>query len=203
MNVQAGALDRVRRTWARVARHYPAYTLLLPGDPAFICQPEACSAHCCRTFSVPVGDADVRRMQTVTGLQPADFLESEDGKPIALPLAEPYLLARRDGRCRLLGEDLACTRYEGRPTACRVYPHQVLWVSRKSGRPVSPGPGPVEQAIAASLAGSGDAVALLLRHLECPGFTGPPLDERRWAALLLETARRQLGDRGSPEWTGP
>lgn len=202
VNVQPGTLRRLRDTWRRVAPEYPAYDLLLPGDPAFICQAEACAAHCCRTFSVPVGEADLCRMQTVTGLQPVDFLESEDGTPIALPLAEPYLLARSDGQCRLLGDDLTCTRYEGRPTACRVYPHQVLWVSERSGRPVNPGAGRVEENFARWLSGEGDTVALLLRHLECPGFTGAPIDEDRWAALLLETARLQLGEDSSPDWPG-
>ena len=202
MNVQPRALQRLRDTWRRIASDYPAYDLLLPGAPAFICQAEACSAHCCRTFSVPVGEADVRRMQTATGLQPVDFLESEDGKPIALPLAEPYLLARSGGRCRLLGDDLACTHYDGRPTACRVYPHQVLWVSEQSARPVYPGIGAAQEAVSATLAGTGDAVALLLRHLECPGFTGEPIGERQWATLLLETALLQLGDPGSTDWPG-
>jgi Fe-S-cluster containining protein len=188
VNVQVETLDHLRRAWTRIADRYPAYDLLLPGASSFVCQAEECDAHCCRTFSVPVGEADARRMQTVTGLQLVDFLESVDGKPIELPLAEPYLLARSDNACKLLADDLGCSQYAGRPSACRAYPHQVLYISAETGRPVALAPDLVESTIARSCSGASDVFALLLRHLECPGFTGPPLSEQQWADLLLQIA---------------
>ena len=38
---------------------------------------------------------------------------------------------------------------------------------------------------------------LLLRHLECPGFTGEPLTENGWRELISETARLQYDEAAS------
>ncbi len=129
------------------------------------------------------------------GREPAAFLECEDGRPIELPLVQPYLLARLDGACALLDSNCRCAAYEQRPDACRQYPHQVLLVDLADGRPVAAGPGPL-----ATLAGGasrpGDAVPLLLRHRECPGFTGPPPSEAGWLEILRATATLQYGPPG-------
>lgn len=132
----------------------------------------------------------MERLERVSGLAMAGFLECEGGEPIALPLAEPYLLARSQGACALLGEDLRCRQYEGRPAACRIYPYQALLLDRESGRPVS----------AAAAAG---ATPLLLRHKECPGFTGPSMGEREWQAKLTETVTLQFGEKVIGDWPGP
>ncbi len=198
LSVDKRTLQRLVDAWQRVEPRYRAHTLLLPGQPSFICQPQACDAHCCRTFSVSLGDAEVERMQATSGLAPMEFLESEAGEPIALPLARPYLLARAGNRCALLSPDLGCGRYEGRPDACRLYPHQVLVLDATSGRPAPTAGGAPIGAIDRLLRGEpGGVVPLLLRHLECPGFTGPPLTLEDWSSLLRATCELQYG---GPVW---
>lgn len=149
------------------------YQPVLPGDPSFVCRAAECDAWCCRALSVPVDDNDAQRLERHSGLERSRFLESEAGVPIELPLVEPYLLARRDGHCALLGSDLRCSQYDGRPDACRAYPFQLLLINRLTGQPASAHAG-------------GDPV--LIRHLDCPGFTGPPLDAEAWRRLVDETA---------------
>jgi len=34
----------------------------------------------------------------------------------------------------------------------------------------------------------------LVRHNECPGFTGPPMDAAAWLGLFAETYRLQFED---------
>jgi Fe-S-cluster containining protein len=100
----------------------------MPGSPRFICQPEVCTAYCCHAYSVSLGDAEVARFRHFEGLEPVEFLElDEDSKPIMLPMAEPYLLARQDNHCKMLSPELGCSAYHGRPNACRLYPHFVVF----------------------------------------------------------------------------
>ncbi len=177
------------RLWRAVASRYPSYDLVLPGENSFICRAATCNAWCCRALNVPLGDGDVARLEGVCGLARAEFLESVDGEPITLPLAEPYLLARREGACALLGEDLACSQYEGRPAACRLYPFQALLLDPETGRPVR-------------AAAAGGSAPLLLRHRECPGFTGPPMGEPEWQEKLRESVRLQFGEKAPSDWPG-
>jgi len=155
-----------------------------------------CNAQCCRALSVPLDDADVHRLRRASGLAPGRFLESVEGAPIALPLVQPYLLARTDGRCALLGPGLGCTCYEGRPAACRQYPHQVLFYDVETVRPVPPRPEDI-----AGIGPRHDAatrvIPLLIRHRECPGFTGPPLSTQEWIVLVRETVALQYPTRES------
>jgi Fe-S-cluster containining protein len=188
--VSALAIDAIRAAWAGVSGRLGAYGLLLPGSASFVCQAELCQAHCCRSFSVSLGDGEVARM-AATGRQPITFLETEKGEPISLPLAQPYLLARRHGQCALLGRDLRCTAYEGRPDACRRYPHEVVFAGE--GGLVRLEPAEQRAALEATVAGrAGSPLALLLGHRECPGFTGPALTLDGWAARLRETLELQL-----------
>ena len=177
------------QAWKGISPRYEAYALLLPGDPSFICQPHVCDAHCCRKFSVSVGEADRARMERETALAPVQFLESEAGTPITLPLAKPYLLRRAENRCAMLAPDLGCSVYSGRPDACRQYPYQVLFASVEGGiaRPSR------DEALAllASDSGAGP-VALLVRHIECPGFTGEPLSSADWQTLRQSTLALQF-----------
>src|SRR6185436_14216566 len=107
--MQSGSVaDVVRGAWGAVAERFPQYAPLLPGDASFVCLADQCSVHCCRIFSVPASEADVERMARTHRIDPADFLECENGEPIALPLAEPYLLARRDGGCAQLQPTMLC-----------------------------------------------------------------------------------------------
>lgn len=184
--------------WGRIRERYGSYRLVLPGEPSFICQPHECDAYCCRAFNVALDEGEAERLGTATGWPPARFLESEDGEPITLPLASPFVLGRREGHCVFLDDELACDQYEARPDACRSYPHQVVFVDAETGRPVQP---PAEagrravEAAAGGRAGEGP-VPLLLRHDQCPGFTGPPSTEEAWAALLRETYARSVGGTG-------
>lgn len=189
-SMDPGHLAAMRTAWVGLRSRYAAYELLMPGDPSFVCQPHACDAHCCRKFSVSAGEQDRARMVAETGLQPAEFLESENGRPIELPLAKPYLLKRGDNRCALLGEDLGCSVYTGRPNACRQYPYQVLFatpegeVARLSR----------SEALATIKRPTAGAIALLARHIECPGFTSDPLTVETWRDLRRSTLELQLGD---------
>ena len=179
--------------WAGVAARFGAYNLVLPGSPTFICKAEACTAHCCRVYSVSLGEPEVERLEKWSGLTPIHFLESEDGEPLTLPLAQPYLLSRSDGHCSLLGDDLRCSQYHGRPDACRLYPYFVVAISTASGKPVYSNVAGIRSAATGAADGTreGDLVPLLLSHVECPGFTGPPLPALDWRTLLLETAALQ------------
>ncbi|MFQ5380283.1 MAG: YkgJ family cysteine cluster protein [Dehalococcoidia bacterium] len=170
MPSQQGA-DEVRRF---VRRRYPAYAAVLPGDPSFICVPDDCGSRCCRTLTVPVGERDVLRIERRAGLSPETFLECERGEPVALPLRDPYVLARRGPACTLLKRDGSCRIYDSRPAACRSYPFDAAVRSDDASEELLPEGG--TRRIRGPL--------VLLRHLECPGFIGEPLRGEAWETLL-------------------
>lgn len=182
----------VAGAWERVRERFGAYSLVLPGTPSFICQANLCTAHCCHAFSVNLGEAEADRMARETGMRRVQFLELDEGEPIALPLAQPFLLAREGGHCRFLGPELGCTVYSGRPNACRLYPHFVVFVDAGTGKVTTPAPADARRAVDALLAGqAASPVPLLLGHVECPGFTGDPLSEVAWRDLLAATYQLQ------------
>lgn len=186
------AIRSMVAAWEQVRERFGAYTLIVPGSPAFICRPEVCTAHCCHAFSVNLGEAEADRMTGATGMKRIEFLELDDGEPITLPLAQPFLLARSEGRCRFLGDTLGCTVYAGRPNACRLYPHFVVFVDPERGRVAAPSPPAGRTSIETALAGAvSNPVPLLLGHVECPGFTGEPLSESDWRGLLAATYHLQ------------
>ena len=197
--MEAAAYALMTATWARVAARFPAYELLLPGSTSFVCKAELCESHCCKVYSVSLGEREVERMRSSSGLQMIQFLESEDGQPVVLPLAQPYLLARTNGTCALLGDDLRCGQYHGRPDACRLYPHFVIVFREEDARPIYSDVPTVRLAVSAAVEGTNHPgyVPLLLRHLECPGFTGEPLTENGWRELISETARLQYDEAAS------
>jgi len=185
--------ETMRSAWLEVAARFEAYRLVLPGSPQFICQPDVCTAYCCHAYSVGMSEADVERMRRFERLEPVDFLElDENRQPIALPLAHPYLLARSENRCKLLRQDLSCGAYDGRPNACRLYPHFVVFWDSEAGRVLTT-PSPDCQAAFDTLLGGGDPhpLPLLLGHSECPGFTGPPLSSAHWDAIFRQTYQLQ------------
>ena len=198
--MNSGIYDQMSATWARVAARFPAYELLLPGSTAFVCKAEACEAHCCKVYSVSLGDREVGRLRSSSGLHMVEFLECEDGQPIVLPLAQPFMLARKSGTCALLGDDLRCGQYHGRPDACRLYPHFVIVFREQDARPIYSEVATVRAAVRAVVAGAAypEDEPLLLRHLECPGFTGAPLAEEEWRELIVETARLQYEEASNP-----
>lgn len=183
----------MNEAWGELEERLAAYRLVLPGTPSFVCQPNVCTAHCCHAFSVNMGDAEAARMTRETGMQMVQFVELDDGEPVTLPMAQPYLLARQEGHCRFLGEDLGCTVYTGRPNACRLYPHFVVFWDAVARRPLFAGKPEFAAAVEATLAGEETSpLPLLLGHSECPGFTGPPLGEPEWRALFGETYHLQF-----------
>jgi Fe-S-cluster containining protein len=187
------AIDAITAAWRAIEGRYPAYSLAVPGAPAFHCQPDLCDAHCCRAFTVNLGTSEVERMQSTSGLAPSRFLECEDGEPLALPLAQPYILARKDNHCGLLDDNRGCSQYAGRPNACRLYPHFLLFVDAASGRPVHGDIAAIRASISQLRAGEPlePLVPILVRHIECPGFTGAPMSAGDWLALLEETFELQ------------
>lgn len=166
----------------------------MPGDQQFVCLATDCPSHCCRKYTVSLGDVEVERMIRESGRQPIHFLECEDGEPIAFPLAQPYVLAREDGACKLLGDHLLCGEYEGRPDACRQYPHHVLFIDISAAKPVYGDLSRMAEAMRWFETGDAsetDCVPILVRHLDCPGFGGEPLDAGEWLDLIGETTYLQ------------
>lgn len=179
--------------WAQLEGRLAAYRLVLPGSLSFICQPDVCTAHCCHAFSVNLGEREAERFSHETGRQLVEFVELDEGSPLTLPLAQPYLLARQGGHCQFLGEELGCTVYTGRPNACRLYPHFVVFWDERQHRPLFTPTAGGEAAVRTVLEGGvGAPLPLLLGHSECPGFTGPPLGETAWRELLRETYQLQF-----------
>jgi Fe-S-cluster containining protein len=205
MRIDTQVIDRMQAVWGRIAERFPAYELHLPGSPAFVCQAENCASHCCKIYSVSLDEPQLERLRRFSGLEASDLLELEDGEPIALPLAQPYLLARKDGRCALLGDDLRCSQYHGRPEACRLYPHFVIFIDEATGKPVHSDVLAMSRSLRQALRGEPPEpyVPLLLRHLECPGFTGPPLREATWHDLAAETFRLQYLPLQELDWSEP
>ena len=191
--------ERLRALWGQVRDRYGNYRLVLPGEPSFICQPHECDAYCCRAFNVSLDEGEAERLRTATGWPGERFLESEEGEPIALPLAAPFVLGRREGHCVFLTQELTCEQYEARPHPCRSYPHQVVFVDAASGKPAQPPTDEGLRAVEAVVAGriAEGPVPLLLRHDQCPGFTGPPSTEEGWSELLRDTYA--LSQRGPGE----
>lgn len=193
-NAKEETLAAQKLAWEAVRARFSGYALLMPGDPQFVCLATECPAHCCRKYSVSLGAHEVDRMVAASGLQPVYFLESEDGEPIALPLAQPFLLAREDGACKLLGDQLLCGQYEGRPDACRQYPHHVLFIDTEHAKPVYGDLERMAEAMAWFDKGTHSesrCVPILVRHLDCPGFDGPPLPTSDWLDLVHETTYLQ------------
>ncbi|MEP7215013.1 MAG: YkgJ family cysteine cluster protein [Anaerolineaceae bacterium] len=181
-------VESLQAVWDRVASRYAAYELVLPGSATFVCQAELCDAYCCRAYTVNLGEGEVARMARESGLEPSRFLEYYDGLPLALPMAQPFLLKREENRCALLGEDLRCGQYHGRPDACRLYPHFLVFIKQSTCKPVYADIEGFAHAVAAFVAGRESLlVPLLLRHVECPGFTGPPISAQSWWALFEAT----------------
>ena len=183
----------MRQAWEAVAPRFQAYQLIVPGSPAFICQPTVCTAYCCHAYTVSLSDADADRMRRFENLEPVEFLElDEDGTPVTLPMAQPYLLARADGHCKMLTPELGCGTYQGRPNACRLYPYFVVFLDAEAARartnPSKRVAASFDAAMKQSLYGP---VPLLLGHSECPGFTGEPLTEADWWPIFERTYQLQ------------
>ena len=183
----------MERAWSEAAPRFEAYQLVLPGRPSFICQPLVCTAYCCHAYSVSLGEAEVARFSRFQELEPVEFLELDvDGTPVTLPMAQPYLLARSENHCKMLSPELGCSAYEGRPNACRLYPHFVVfWDHQKQSARTVPSRAVGAAFEAAARGNVPRLVPLLLGHTECPGFTGAPLQPTEWAELFARTYQLQ------------
>ena len=190
------------KAWGQMAERFAAYALVVPGMTAFDCLVGDCTEHCCNRYTVNLSSGDVDRVARYSGLAPRDFLECEDGEPLALPLAQPYVLARAEGTCVFLATDMSCRNYEGRPNACRMYPHFVLFVDPDTGRPTYGDTEAIRKSFAAWLDGrEGNLVPVLMRHRACPGFEGARrLEEQEWREILRGTARIQYAPDASDDW---
>lgn len=188
-------------TWSAIAPRFPNYELVTPTSPSFVCLTGECPVHCCKRFSVSLGDRERDRLAAVHRIAPDSFLEMVDGEPLTMPLAQPFLLARREGQCVLLRDDLLCGVHQGRPDACRLYPHFVLFVEPGTLKHNHSDTAGMRESVAAAASGAvpGPYAPLLVRHLDCPGFSGTPAGDEGWRALLTETARLQYAD-GEPGW---
>lgn len=188
--------------WEKMSERFAAYSLVIPGTTAFRCLASECTEHCCNRYTVNLSAHDVDRVVRVSGLAPRAFLECEDGEPLALPLAQPYILARAGGTCVFLAGDMSCGHYEGRPNACRMYPHFVLFVDRETGKPTYGDTTAIARSFADWLAG-GEAslVPVLMRHRACPGFEGArKLGTDEWLEILRGTARIQYAPEAPDDW---
>ena len=193
---------QMQAVWSLAEQRLATYRLVCPGEPSFRCLASECPANCCVPFTVALSAEDVDRLVRFTGRPVRELVECDGDEPLVLPLAEPYVLARIGGRCRFLGSDGLCSVYEGRPNACRLYPFQVVFVERQSGRPRAATPSLVTRArelFASAVIDDGEPVVpLLLRHAACPGMVGPPLSEEEWRDLACRVLELQFGARAVP-----
>lgn len=95
-----------------------------------------CCGNCCREPIVLITDADIRRIQELTGqasseiaaFYPPSEIEWGLENPGWIKLADGLhimgLIRKKDG-CQYLGEDDLCMIYENRPVTCRRYPFDV------------------------------------------------------------------------------
>lgn len=177
-------IGRVRAAWSLIAPRFGGYELVLPDTPGFRCLSSDCPANCCRPYSVPLDEEDLARFLSRSGLPIEEVVECEDGRPVVLPLVEPYLLARSGGACKFLASDGRCQQYEARPAACRLYPFQAILVDGDEARIVSPSARRLRDAFAALDEADSGVIPVLIRHRACPGFVDEPLGEGRWRELL-------------------
>lgn len=188
--------------WNLMSERFAAYELVIPGTTAFTCLMAACSQHCCNRYTVNLSERDVDRVVRHSRLAPREFLECEEGEPLSLPLAQPYVLSRAQGTCVFLGPDMGCQQYEGRPNACRLYPHFVLFVDPATAKPTYGDMVAIQESLCDFLSGNASLlVPVLMRHRACPGFEGDRLvTEFEWFAILRETARIQYAPDASGNW---
>lgn len=74
-------------------------------------------ANCCKSIPPIVNEMDVKRAARFLGMKPLDFKEQYvriDGEDDMVMKSSP---------CPFLHNDNKCFIYEGRPRACREYPH--------------------------------------------------------------------------------
>lgn len=74
-------------------------------------------ANCCKTTSPIFYQNDIERAAKMLRIRPGDFVEQY----LRIDEDKDYVL--KSSPCPFLGDDNYCSIYEGRPKACREYPH--------------------------------------------------------------------------------
>lgn len=74
-------------------------------------------ANCCKTTSPIFYQMDIERASLALRLKPGDFIEKY------LKIDEDKDFVLKSSPCVFLGDENRCAIYEGRPKACREYPH--------------------------------------------------------------------------------
>lgn len=74
-------------------------------------------ANCCKTTSPIFYQNDIERAAKMLRMRPGDFVEQY----LRIDEDKDYVL--KSSPCPFLGDDNYCSIYEGRPKACREYPH--------------------------------------------------------------------------------
>jgi Fe-S-cluster containining protein len=74
-------------------------------------------ANCCKTTSPAIRESDMNRLAKALRMKPSQVIE----KYLRLDEEGDYVVT--SAPCPFLGPDNYCSVYEGRPTACREYPH--------------------------------------------------------------------------------
>lgn len=74
-------------------------------------------ANCCKSIPPIINDLDLRRAAKFLGMKPTDFQEKY------IRIDEDLDMVIKSSPCPFLEEDNSCFIYEGRPRACREYPH--------------------------------------------------------------------------------
>ena len=74
-------------------------------------------ANCCTSIPPIINETDVKRAAKFLGIKPADF------KDQYVRIDEDQDMVMKTSPCPFLEDDNKCFIYEGRPRACREYPH--------------------------------------------------------------------------------
>ncbi len=101
-------------------------------------------ANCCTETTVPLTDADVRRIMKYTGMHAGDIVRMYDSTETDYETERPgwiklsygkrlMALRRKNHRCLFLSRENFCTIYPARPITCRTFPYMIY-------RPQAPSP---------------------------------------------------------------
>jgi Fe-S-cluster containining protein len=74
-------------------------------------------ANCCTSIPPIINETDVKRAAKFLGIRPADF------KDQYVRIDEDQDMVMKTSPCPFLESDNKCFIYDGRPRACREYPH--------------------------------------------------------------------------------
>ncbi len=136
----------------------------------------ACCAGCCREMVVPVNDADVKRLASVSGLKPAGIIGFFSSRHVEYDAGSPLWVRTRYGPrimalkrvakgCRFLTPDGRCRFYDQRPSTCRTFPYEIRFVGKSQRADVSRTDWETCQAASAAVADREDVFLARRREL--------------------------------------